>query len=295
MTPATCPLPDFEIVEPDCRRNPVVFNSPHSGADYPADFIAVSKLDAHQLRMSEDCHVDELFACVSDLGSPLLKANFPRAFLDVNRAPWELDPAMFSDTLPDYVETSGARVAGGLGTIPRKVSDKLEIYHEPMSFSQARARVERYYFTYHEALKQLLEKNLAHFGTAILIDCHSMPSSALETARWRRPNVDIVLGDRYGSSCDRQICDLLQDLLDGAGLRVERNKPYAGGYITQFYGKPRRKVHVIQLEINRKVYMNERTLQRRKSFEPLKSVLTSVMAAFTERFAQTDSTALAAE
>lgn len=292
MTAADEPLPDHQIVMPENRNNPVIFNSPHSGANYPPEFVASSQLSAWQLRLSEDCYVDELFENVTQMGCPMLKANFPRAYLDVNRAPWELDPEMFCDALPDYVQTSGIRVAGGLGTIPKKVSEKLEIYGKPMRFADARARVERYYFAYHHALQQLIDESLERFGTAILIDCHSMPSSAVESGRWRQKKADVVLGDRFGSSCDSQVCNFLEDLLDQAGIRTARNQPYAGGYITQTYGKPRKNVHAIQIEINRKTYMNETSLERSKGFEPLKSVLGVVMQEFIASFAHNDEAAI---
>lgn len=279
--------PDFEILMPDTQLYPVVFNSPHSGAHYSSDFILSSRLKPLALRKSEDSFVDQLFQCVGDQGCPLLKANFPRAFLDVNRAPWELDPKMFADRLPDYVQTKTLRVMGGLGTIARNVSEGQKIYHSKLLFSQAKARIERYYFPYHQALKDLINQTQNQFGQSLLIDCHSMPSniSPSNTGRLlksRSKNADIILGDRNGTACNAAMVDLLEDLFKNAGLSTTRNKPYAGGHITQTWGRPNEDCHAIQIEINRGLYMDEKAITKTAGFTDLQKSITKIFTQFLQ-------------
>ncbi|MEE4235913.1 MAG: N-formylglutamate amidohydrolase [Anderseniella sp.] len=270
----------YRIDRPGMQTAPVVFNSPHSGDRYPASFQAQSRLDLHNLRRSEDCFVGELFAAASSLGAPLMQASFPRAWLDVNREPWELDPNMFCEPLPAHVNTSSVRVAGGLGTIPRIVSEGEDIYRDKLTWDDANFRVSNYYLPYHDNLRQLVGDTWRRFGTAILVDCHSMPSAA-GLAGSGRP--DIVLGDRHGTSCAAWITQHLEDSLCSHGLKVSRNRPYAGGYITQKYGRPREGVHAVQIEINRMLYMNEATLKRTRGFSRLQTLLIDVMSKFITR------------
>ena len=288
-------LPDFEIMAPEQQLHPVIFNSPHSGADYADDFIARSRLKPLALRKSEDSFVDELFAAMPDLGCPLLKANFPRAYLDVNRAPWELDPKMFSDKLPEYAQTKTLRVVGGLGTIARNVSENQKIYRKKLKFSEARARIERYYFPYHQALKDLIGTTCENFGHSLLIDCHSMPSSAGRLLKSRNKSPDIILGDRYGAACDCDLVDRLESLFVNAGFHTTRNKPYAGGYITQTYGRPSKNTHAIQVEINRALYMNEKTITKSADFHNLQKSISEIFNAFLPSPSTAEPRPLAAE
>ena len=234
-------------------RTPFVFNSPHSGDDYPVSFRALSRLDADQLRRSEDVGVDALFGGVVRFGAPLLAARFPRAWLDVNREPYELDPRMFTGTVPAHANVRSVRVAGGLGTIPRLVAEGRDIYRSRIPIGDALERIERVYKPYHAALRTLLDGAHAAHGHAILVDCHSMPSAAAEGSE--RP--DMVVGDRFGTSAARALSDLAVALLRDLGYRVSRNKPYAGGFITEHYGRPARGHHAIQIEINRGLYLDE--------------------------------------
>lgn len=274
--------PDFEILAPARQRLPMVFNSPHSGSVYPAEFLAASRLSEQAIRRSEDSFVDELFGPVVDLGAPLLKANFPRAWLDVNREPYELDPSMFSGRLPTYANIRSVRVAGGLGTIARIVSETEEIYARPLAVEEALTRIERVYKPYHATLGRLLSATRASFGMAVLIDCHSMPSTVRGLIGRTRP--DIVIGDRYGSSCAPGLADLVCDIFVRYGYSVCRNKPYAGGYITEHYGKPAHGFHALQIEINRALYLDEQTLQRSDGFtrvrEDLAAIVDTLAAAF---------------
>ena len=272
--------PPFEIVEPAGFTLPLVLSSPHSGDVYPASFIEAARLDALTLRRSEDAHVDALFAGAAALGSPLMRARFPRAYLDVNREPYELDPRMFEGRLPAYANTRSIRVAGGLGTIARVVGEAQEIYAARLPVAEAIERIETLYKPYHRALRGLMAQALARFGRAALIDCHSMPSNAGRAHRTEdAARADIVLGDRYGTSCDPALTDAAERSLRGLGYAVLRNRPYAGGYITEHYGNPSNGSHALQIEINRGLYMNERTLERGQGFAQLRRDLTAAVAA----------------
>ncbi len=264
-------LPPFAVETPETQVAPFVLCSPHSGRVYPSAFLEQSRLSPLALRKSEDCFVDDLFRPIASEFVPLISARFPRAFLDVNREPYELDPELFVETLPDYANAQSVRVAGGLGTIARIVADGEEIYHDKLNLSSALERIKELYIPFHAALSTLIEETRNRFGYAILIDCHSMPSASMAPAGGARP--DIVLGDRFGASADGKIIRHLKDLLTGLGYEVQMNRPYAGGYITEHYGRPSRDVHAVQLEINRGLYLNETTLEPKPSFAQLQSDL----------------------
>ena len=254
----------FEILEPGEWRGPVVFNSPHSGSVYPNAFLTATRLDMPTLRRSEDSFVDELIAGVVRRGYPLMRAHFPRCYVDVNREPYELDPRMFDGRLPSFANTRSMRVAGGLGTVARVVGDAQEIYGARIPVDDAIRRIEGLYKPYHRALRRLFTRLHRAFGAAVLIDCHSMPSTA--GAKDERPRADIVLGDRYGTSCVPAVVETIEATLRGRGYVVSRNKPYAGGFITEHYGNPAAGLHAIQLELNRALYMDERRYERGVSF-----------------------------
>jgi N-formylglutamate amidohydrolase len=256
--------PPFEVLEPPESRGVVVFNSPHSGSVYPRVFLAAARLDLATLRRSEDCFVDDLLVGVVVRGHPLMRAHFPRCFVDVNREPYELDPRMFDGRLPSFANTRSMRVAGGLGTVARVVGDAQEIYDQRIPVDDALRRIEGLYKPYHRALRRLLTRVHRDFGTAVLVDCHSMPSAA--GPKDERPRSDIVLGDRYGTSCAGIVPDTIEQALRERGYVVSRNKPYAGGFITEHYGKPGAGLHSVQLEINRALYMDEQRFERSKTF-----------------------------
>ena len=259
--------PPFEVIEPPRLCGPVLFNSPHSGRVYPREFLASTRLDLAALRRSEDSFVDELIAGVVRCGYPIMRAHFPRCFVDVNREPYELDPRMFDGRLPSFANTRSMRVAGGLGTVARVVGDAQEIYDQRISVDDALQRIETLYKPYHRALRKLFTRIHREFGTAMLIDCHSMPSAT--GSKDDRPRADVVLGDRYGTSCIGVVGDIVESTLRGLGYAVSRNKPYAGGFITEHYGNPAAGLHAIQLEINRGLYMDERRYERRSAFGTL--------------------------
>lgn len=270
----------FEVLSPSEQTAPFVFGSPHSGSAYPQSFLESSRLDTRRIRLSEDAYVDELFAHVTAAGAPLIRAHFPRAYLDVNREPYELDARMFSERLPSFVNGRSPRVAAGLGTVPRIVSDQDEIYAGPITVSEALWRVEKLYKPYHAALRRLLATTHVRFGYAILVDCHSMPS----TYRGQDPRhrADFVLGDRYGTSAARGITDVAAKTLADLGYSVGVNKPYAGGFITEHYGRPTRGLHALQIEINRALYMDEKTLEPHSGMQKLGDDLRELTARLIE-------------
>jgi len=236
---------------------PFIFASPHSGRFYPLSFAQSSRLDPISLRRSEDAFVDELFDSVTDLGAPLIAARFPRAFVDANRAPGELDPAMFDAPLVS-VGPRSPRVAAGLGVIPRVVRDGLEIYRARLPAGEAAFRLEHFYRPYHAALADLVERARAEFGVAIVIDCHSMPPPA--------KGHDIVLGDCYGEAAAPELIGQTHKILTGLGFSVARNAPYAGGYTTHLYGRPREGVHALQVEVSRALYLDESRMEKSAGF-----------------------------
>ncbi len=274
--------PAFVIARPAGGRAPFVFNSPHSGRVYPSAFVSTSRLSAHALRMSEDFFVDQLFEPVTQLGATLMSARFPRAYLDLNRQIFELDPALFAEKLPDYVNSSSLRVIGGLGTIPRIVNEQEEIYSSPIPLSVALARIDRLYRPYHQALRALLEEARACFGCAFLVDCHSMPSQLGEAGGAQ--GADVVLGDRFGASCSREIVEFVAIHLRAAGYTVAINKPYAGGHITEEYGRPHTQVHALQIEVNRGIYVCERSFELKSGFQVLRSDLQALCAQLIAEF-----------
>ncbi|MGB0087596.1 MAG: N-formylglutamate amidohydrolase [Rhodomicrobiaceae bacterium] len=266
--------PPFTVLKPEHTPTPFIFNSPHSGRTYPSVFLNASRLTAAALRKSEDAYVDLLLAGVVNIGATLMHAHFPRAYLDVNREPYELDPALFAETLPDYANTHSLRVVGGLGTIARVVNEQEEIYRAPLAITSALERINRLYKPYHGTLSGILHDARDQFGYAVLIDFHSMPSYQGDRANAQK--VDFVLGDRFGTSCQREMVRVTERFLSGLGYRVALNKPYAGGYITERYGLPSEGLHTLQIEVNRALYMDEETLALRRDFRNLRANLTSL-------------------
>jgi N-formylglutamate amidohydrolase len=254
--------PNWEALLPVRQSAPVVFASPHSGKDYPPDFVASSPLDLLALRRSEDSFVDELFGAAPTHGMPLLKALFPRAYIDANREPFELDPSMFEDELPSYANTRSTRVAAGLGTVARVISTGREIYGGKLRFSEAVERINNHYRPYHRALRDLLDATRRSFSCYLLIDCHSMPSvGGPQDPDAGKRRSDIVLGDCFGKSCSEIVIDTAEKTLTAAGFKVSRNDPFAGGFTTRHYGCPAQGLHALQIEINRALYMDEAAIK----------------------------------
>lgn len=267
------------VQAPSPQTVPLVFASPHSGRDYPADFVAASRLDPLALRRSEDSFVDELFAAAPVHGAPLIAACFPRAYCDPNREPYELDPEMFADPLPAFANTRSPRVAAGLGTIPKVVATGTEIYRTKLPVAEAEWRVATCYRPYHSRLRALVDATRHLFGWSLLVDCHSMPSVGgpldrdAGTAR-----VDVVLGDCFGAACAPIVTHTVEESFLRLGYRVVRNAPYAGGYTTRHYGQPSTGSHALQIELNRALYMDERAHARSPGFAPLAADLGQVIA-----------------
>jgi N-formylglutamate amidohydrolase len=275
--------PPFEVLAPAEQTLPFIFSSPHSGRVYPKAFLQATRLDGTAIRRSEDSFVDEIVGAAPSLGAPLLKAHFPRAFVDPNREAYELDQAMFDSPLPQYVNTRSPRVLAGLGTIARVVRDGAEIYKNKLSFQEAVARIDTYYKPYHATLRGLLESTHKTFGHAVLIDCHSMPSVGGpldQDIGASRP--DIILGDRFGTSCARRLTDTIERVLTLQGFAVVRNNPYAGGYTTEHYGRPMVGLHTLQIEINRALYMDEERIERTAGLRRVTTAFTTMIRAISE-------------
>jgi N-formylglutamate amidohydrolase len=276
--------PDPVVVRrPSQQTVPIVFASPHSGRCYPDELLAASRLDALSLRRSEDSFVDELFAAAPDHGAPLVAATFPRAWCDVNRESWELDQAMFADRLPGWVNTTSARVGAGLGTIARVVASGEAIYRGKLSFADAEQRIRTCWQPFHDALEGLVAGTQAAFGGCLLVDCHSMPTHG-HVSRSGMKAADFVLGDAHGTACSSMVTRLVEELLVAQGFSVRRNDPYAGGYITRHYGRPREGVQALQIEIARDLYMDEARIERLAGFAAVQSAVTRLVAGLAERF-----------
>ncbi|MBO1079185.1 N-formylglutamate amidohydrolase [Roseomonas haemaphysalidis] len=262
---------------PPRQTAPVVFASPHSGRCYPAEFLAESRLDALAVRRSEDSFVDELFAAAPEHGMPLLAATFPRVYCDANREAWELDPAMFDGPLPPWVNSASPRVGAGLGTIARIVANGEPVYRRRLSFPAVESRIQRCWHPYHAALRRLIEETRAEFGCCLVIDCHSMPTHPLLGTQMP----DMILGDAHGTACAPRAVRLVEEHLGERGYRVRRNDPYAGGFVTRHYGRPREQVHVLQIELARALYMNEATIERVPGMARLQADLGGLIAALS--------------
>lgn len=284
--------PAYMLSLPQQRSSSLIFASPHSGCDYASEFLAQAVLDPTAMRSSEDAFVDQLIGAAPRFGVPLLAARAPRAYVDLNRARDELDPAVI-EGLRGF--RASLRVSSGLGVIPRVVSNGRAIYRGKIARDEAEARLRQVWDPYHACLLGLVEDHLARFGEAVVLDWHSMPHDAICAATHRgqgRP--DVVLGDRHGASASAAVVDRIGDALEAAGLRVARNAPFAGVFVAEHYGRPARGVHVVQIEIDRALYMDERTIRPRADFAEFQNLITGVIAAIAGRDA-TGNTALAAE
>ncbi len=273
--------PAYRIIAPARQTVPLVFASPHSGRLYPPELLAASRLSAATLRRSEDAYVDELVSGASQAGAPLLCAEYARAYLDLNREPYELDPAMYHEGLPPHANTRSPRVAAGLGSIPRVIAEGTEIYAGKLPVAEAERRIANLWRPYHAALTRLIDDTAARFGFAVLIDVHSMPSAGAGD-----PPADFVLGDRFGASCRAEITTAAERTLRSLGYKVARNAPYAGGHVTQTYGRPHRNRHALQIEINRRLYLDEARVERTDGFERLRDDMTRLAHMLAETCAR---------
>jgi N-formylglutamate amidohydrolase len=267
--------PPYRVDRPRRILTPVVVASPHSGRHYPAEFLRASVLDERAIRSSEDAFMDMLVEEAPRLGAPVIAAEYPRAWLDLNRSPEEMDPAVV-EGVGRVVQTP--RISSGLGVIPRVVANGRAIYRGKLSRAEAEARIAQVWRPYHGALDGLLGEAEAEFGESVLLDFHSMPHEALDSVSrpgQRRP--EVVLGDRFGASASGEIVEALEAGFAAEGLCVIRNAPFAGAFVTQHYGRPSRGRHAVQVEIDRSLYMNERTLRPNADFDAVKRIVTRVI------------------
>ena len=266
----------YRILRPLRQNTAVIFASPHSGRDYDPAFIAQTTLDAHSIRSSEDAYIDQLFGAAPLYGAPLLSAIVPRAYIDLNRAPDELDPSLIEGIAR---APHNPRVSSGLGVIPRVVAGGRAIYQGKLPMAEAQARITRYWHPYHRALRDLIEATHAEFGEAILIDCHSMPREAIDSHARAGPfRPDVVLGDRFGAAAGREVMDRVESAFASAGLRVARNAPFAGAFIAQSYGRPAGRRHVVQVEIDRSLYLDEARIELLPGYPQFRALLSGVIA-----------------
>jgi N-formylglutamate amidohydrolase len=274
----------YTIVQPTAERAaPVVVTSPHSGCDYPEAFLAASRLSAHDLRQSEDMYVDALFAEAANFGATLITARYPRSFVDLNRGANEIDPDLVEDDLPVHREQSLPRVQAGLGTIPRIVAEDTPIYEDKLSIDDITARMRDIYHPFHATLQREVDRVRDLHGAALLVDAHSMPSLATRNSapRNRSAQIDIVIGTCHGRSCSDRLTDFVSQYFRRSGYTIALNRPYAGGYITNHFGRPHNASQAIQIEINRALYMNESSYEMTANFDSLKADLSGLIAALT--------------
>ncbi len=265
----------YHLIRPERRSTSVIFASPHSGRDYPWSFLRRTVLDKHQIRSSEDAFVDELFEAAPGMGAPLLLAGAPRSYVDLNRSAEELDPALIEGVKR---APHNPRVASGLGVVPRVVANGRAIYSGKIPQSEAQERISGYWHPYHDRLQRLIDESHQGFNKAILIDCHSMPHEALDSiARQGARRPEVVLGDRFGASAGREVVDRIEEAIKAAGLHVIRNAPFAGAYTTQHYGRPSRRQHCVQIEIDRALYMNEQLIRPNGNFAAFKALITQIV------------------
>ena len=266
----------YDLYQPDVVSSCVVFASPHSGRFYSTEFLRQTVLDEATIRSSEDAFVDQLFESVPGHGAPFIAAKAPRAFVDLNRAADELDPALIEEVRGG---SHSPRVASGLGVVPRVVANGRSIYHGKLRIAEVDRRLTDVWHPYHNCLQDLLDASRTTFGQAVLIDCHSMPREALmghvKTSS-RRP--DIVLGDRFGTSAMTGLVDEIDDAFRSEGFRTTRNTPFAGAFITQHYGRPQKGQSAIQIEIDRSLYMDETRIAPNSDFKCVQARLSSVAA-----------------
>jgi len=264
----------FKIVRPNEITTPIVVSSPHSGNYYPISFQKVSAVNIAELKISEDCFIDELFESSISIGAPMIKANYARSYIDLNREPYELDQEMFIEQLPGYINTESLRVASGLGTIAKLSGNQKQIYNHKINLSDALDRIHNIYKPYHKSLGILINEAIKLFGFCILLDCHSMPT--IGATKKKHPNEQnklVVLGDLNGVSCSDLLTEKVESIFNQLGYMTKRNNPYAGGFTTEHYGNPIDGVHALQIELNKGMYLNEVTHTKTNSFLKVKDDL----------------------
>lgn len=254
---------EFNVKDP---QFPIVLSSPHSGNLFPPEFLENSALSEKELRSSEDCFVSEIIKEASDAGIPLISMNIPRTFVDANRDKIEIDDKMFFDAPQSSNNAGSRRCRVGLGVIHRIVYPNKNIYDGLLSYQEGMDRIKYVYDAYHKRLKQLVDKCVRKFGFCLLVDCHSMPSMICNIMNEEKP-LDFCICTLFDESCPTQMSEFLSKALEKFDYRVEFNRPYAGAYIAFNYCQPRKNIYTLQLEINRSLYMNEKSLSKNKHFQ----------------------------
>ena len=248
------------------EKFPIIISLPHSGDNYYSEFIKSSLLDKDELCRAEDSFVDEIWDFSINEGYCYIKSTIPRIYVDLNRHPLELDPYLCSSDIPKFEQSKSLKVLSGIGVIPKVSNYGNDIYAEPLSREEIRKRLISYYFPYHRALKYMIKRLKNKFKDVLVIDCHSMPSSDVPK---KSTFVDINLGNNYGLSISENIFNLIRSNFEKLGFIVEENIPYSGGFITQFYGNPSDGIHVLQLEINRSIFMDEKLFKKNRNIEQI--------------------------
>lgn len=283
-------LRPYIIHEPTTSKTPLLVDSPHSGRIYPADFYYACPLPL--LRQTEDAYVDELVAGATEAGATLLTAEFPRSYIDVNRAEDDIDPLLLDEPWPQPLNPSD-RTLLGLGLVRRLCKSNVPVYAAPLPAKEIHKRIEKFYRPYHAALESLVQGRIDLFGECYLVNAHSMPGHGYDNKIQARP--DFVLGDRDGTSCDVVLTRYARTILQDMGYSVALNDPYKGVEIVRRYGQPHQGRHVVQLEINRRLYMNEQTLEKTSGFAQLQRNLTQFFKTLAEDLAQAIPDRMAAE
>ena len=260
-------------------RLPVLVAVPHAGRDYPDEILQNLRVAPHILERLEDRHADMLLPDMAAIGCATLVAHAARAWIDLNRAPSEVDPQMISDAPRTAFAQPSAKVRGGLGLVPRRLADHGELWRRQITRSAIAARLSRMHDPYHQTLSRALTALHARFGCALLIDLHSMPPLKQEDAG---APPQIVIGDRYGRSAGAQLCDLAMQTLAGSGFAVALNHPYAGGYVLDRHGRPGRNIHALQVEIDRSVYLDGDMREPGDGMAKVRAVLAQLVRTLTD-------------
>jgi N-formylglutamate amidohydrolase len=267
----------FRIEGPRAAAIPLVLDSPHSGRRFPADFDAA--VSEQELREGEDCFVDELYAGAAELGAPLLSAQWPRTYLDPNRHPGDVDLDLIEGPWPGEYRPSG-KARFGKALVWRTLEDGRNIYSGKLKVEAIQKRIRRYHEPYHEAIRKLLNETHARFGRVYHINCHSMRSVAgRQSEDGGKARADFVLGDRDGTSCDPAFTERVRAALAGMGYDVKVNDPYKGVELVRAYSDPKKGRHSLQIEINKRLYMNEDTLEKSAGFAVLQKNLFNLLDA----------------
>src|SRR6478735_23744 len=268
----------FEIITPRSGHSPLVLDSPHSGSVYPDDFRPAVGVDL--LRQAEDSYVDELYGSGPDVGAMLIAARFPRSYIDPNRSLFDIDASLLDTPWPGPAVPS-PKTQKGIGLIWRVLDSGESIYARKLPVDEVKQRIVRYHQPYQRAVKKALDQVHEHFGAVWHLNLHSMPavSSSISEEGPGKARADFVLGDRDGSTCEPAFTALVADVLRSMGYQVKINDPYKGVELVRAFSDPESHRHSLQIEVNRRLYMDERTRARTSGFKTLQANLDKLIAA----------------